>query len=221
MTDIGRRGFMKRAVATAAAAAFGAVVLAPGAVAQDEPQDLMSYLNGRPLPRVGEDIPVRVSAANVPLKLNALGALTLDFKGGVNLKVKTSKTDGLVMEVQGFHVEADTSPSTPDSGTLIAMSVTRAAITPHSVLQAADGGGVEMLIHLSLTVEATDKATGETTSALSTDPTKYATLKATDVKEFPPVNQLCTLLEPVQLYDPQGNRAGTLEGFDAIMSKAD
>lgn len=215
-----RRGFMKAAVAMAAAAAIGAAALAPGASAQDGPEDLGALLGG--LPPVGTDIPATVSAANVPLKLNALGALTPDFKGGINFSVKTSKADGLVVEVQGFRVEADTSPNTPKAGTLIAMSMADATLTPLSIIR-SDG---EMLVYLSLTVEVIDKATGETTTMLSTDPAKYATLKATKLKEFPPVNQLYTLQEPVQLYEQQGGTltdkpAGTLGGFDAIVNKSE
>ncbi|MEU3749030.1 MULTISPECIES: twin-arginine translocation signal domain-containing protein [Streptomyces] len=216
MTDIDRRGFMRGAAATAAA--IGASTLAPSrALASDAPEKHGTI----PLPPPGTDVPVSMYAANVLLKLNTLGALTLAFKGGINLQVKTSKTDGLVMEVQGFRMEADTSPSTPKSGTLITMAMSNMTTTPLSILQAASGaGGLEMLIYLSLTVDVIDKATGQTTSMLATDPTTYATLKATDVKEFPPVDQLCKLQEPVQLYDAQGHVAGTLEGFNAIMSKA-
>ncbi|MGW0393874.1 hypothetical protein ACWDYJ_23865 [Streptomyces sp. NPDC003042] len=61
---------------------------------------------------------------------------------------------------------------------------------------------------------------------LSTEPTKYVTLKATEVKAFPPVNQSWTLQNPVQLYPQGGSEAdgtapdGELQGFDAIVNQS-
>lgn len=226
-----RRGFMKGAAVTAAAVGAGAGALGPGAgvaaAAQPTP-DLGAILGGLiPLPPIGVDIPCSCYGANVPLKINILGALTLDFKGGINVCVRTSSTEGLVLEIQGHRVEADTSPGTPNSGTLIAITMSNATITPLSVLEVVGSGGLQMLVYLSLTIEVIDKATGETTLMLSTDPTKYATLKATDVKAFPPVNQLYKLQEPVKLY-PQGGSeadgtapAGELSGFDVIVNQSE
>ncbi|MGA5065532.1 hypothetical protein ACPB9E_17515 [Streptomyces exfoliatus] len=177
------------------------------------------------LPPIGVDIPCSMYAADVPLELNILGTLTLDFKGGINVCVRTSTTEGLVLEIQGFRVEADTSPSTPGAGTLLALTMSNATVTPLSVLQITAAGGPEMLLHLSLTAEVIDKATGETITTLATDPTKYATLRATNLTSFPPANQLCTLQEPVRLYASQGgtiqmdNPAGELQGFDVVVNQ--
>lgn len=138
-----------------------------------------------PPPPIGVDLPCRCYAATVPLKLDTLGLLTLDFKGGINFCVRTSKEEGLVLEIQGSRMEADRNPNTPNSGTLIAITMSNATPTPLSVLQPSSTGGLEMFLYLSLTVEVIDKATKKTTCILSTDPRKYATLKATDVRSFP------------------------------------
>ncbi|MFC7220975.1 twin-arginine translocation signal domain-containing protein [Streptomyces polyrhachis] len=226
-----RRGFMKGAAVTAAAVGAGA--LGSGtAAAQPIPDtglgSLGQILGGLiPLPPIGVDIPCSCYGANVPLKINILGALTLDFKGGINVCIRTSTPEGIIVEIQGHRVEADTSPSTPNSGTLIAITMSNATLTPLSVLEALGSGGLQMLIYLSLTVEIIDKATGETIGMFSTDPSKYATLKATDVKAFPPVNQLYTLQEPVTLYPMGGSEAagtepaGVLEGFDVIVNQSE
>ncbi|MGY5002842.1 hypothetical protein [Streptomyces griseus] len=189
--------------------------------------DLGALISGQiPLPPVGVDIPCSMYASNVPLQLNILGALVLDFKGGINLTVRTSKEDGIVLEVQGFRVEADLSPKTPQSGTLIAITTANATLTPLSALQIAGAGGLEMLIHLSLVFSTIDKATGTETVIAATDPKKYATLRAADVKAFPPVNQQYTLQVPVKLYPQGGSEAeeaepvGVLEGFDAIWNQS-
>lgn len=198
-----------------------------GTAEQEGPPDLGGIIGGLiPLPPVGVDIPCSMYAANVPLKLHILGALTLDFKGGINVCVRASKAEGLVLEIQGFRLEADTSPSTPGAGTLIALTMPNATSTPLSVLQNAAAGGLEMVLYLSLTAEVIDKATSETITTLATDSTKYATLRATNLKAFPPVNQLFTLQEPVRLYERQGDTvqtdkpAGELQGLDIIANQS-
>ncbi|UBU08490.1 hypothetical protein [Nonomuraea gerenzanensis] len=204
-----RRRFLR------AAAGMAAAVVTAGTEAL-----LPDDASAAPLPPTGVDIPCSMYAADVPLKLNILGALTLDFKGGINLLVRTSRPEGLVMEVRGFRVEADTSPSTPGSGTLFALALSEATLTPLSVMQASGGGGGELLVHLSLTMTVIDKATGETITAPATGPTKYATLRQSDVSSFPPVNASWRLHEPVQLLDPAGQVAGELQGFDAVVNGA-
>ncbi|MFE0805459.1 hypothetical protein [Streptomyces sp. NPDC058812] len=161
-------------------------------------------------------------APNVPLKLNMLGALTLDFKGGIGLVVRTSTTDEAALEVQGFRTEADLNPTTPNSGTIIALTLSNETPTPLSTLTSA---GL-LRVHLSLTATMTDKATGEETVVASMDTATYATLRSDNVESFPPVNQPWTLQEPVTLYEPGGSEAqgsqvvGTLEGYDATVNHA-
>ncbi|MGW0425258.1 twin-arginine translocation signal domain-containing protein [Streptomyces sp. NPDC003015] len=221
-----RRGFLRGAAAAVATVGAGVLFSGSARAVQAHSQAGKALAAAFPLPPVGVEVPCSMYAANVPLKLNSLGALTLDFKGGINFKVLTTNTAGLVLEVLGFRMEADLSPSTPDSGTLVSLEQLNATLTPLSSLQASPSGGMEMLVRLSLTTQVIDKATGETVLLLSTDPTKYATLKATDVKAFPPVNQPYTLQEPVQLYLQGGSRAqgtdpaGTLEGFDVIVNQS-
>jgi hypothetical protein len=231
MTDRGtasaekdRRGFLRGAVA--AVAAVGTGVLLSGSAHAVQPHSragkAMSDVPPFPLPPVGVDIPCSMYAANVPLKVNILGALTLDFKGGINLMTRTSNADGIVLEVQGFRVEADTSPSTPNSGTLIALTLSNATLTPLSTLTST---GL-LRVHLSLTLTVTDKATGEDVFQANTDPTAYATLRSENIKEFPPVNQPWTLEQPVTFYESGGSAeqgspvVGTLEGFNAIVNQS-
>ncbi|WP_412075871.1 hypothetical protein ACLF6K_08480 [Streptomyces xanthophaeus] len=136
------------------------------------------------------------------------------------LTVRTSKTDELVLEILGFRMEADTSPSTPNSGTLIVLTMSNATLTPLSVIT-PDG---MLLVRLPLTVSTIDKATGEETVIASTDPAKYATLRSESIKSFPPVNQTWTLQEPVTLYvagttAAEGSAVGMLEGFNLTVNQ--
>jgi hypothetical protein len=179
------------------------------------------------LPPAGVAIPCSAYSENAALKLNALGVLTLDFKGDIDFYVRTSSTDGVVMDVQAFRMEADTSPSTPGSGSVVALTLSETVPTPHSVLSTAESGGLELLINLSLTLTVTDKATNEEVLRASTDPTKHATLRAGDVNQFPPVNQPYKLQDLVQLYPDGGSAAngdepmGELQHFDGILDQRD
>jgi hypothetical protein len=223
-----RRGFMKGAAVTAAAVGAGA--LAPGAAEAAQPDpgigDLGALLGG--LPPVGVDIPCSCYAANVPLKLNIMNIVSLDFKGGINVCVRTSKVDGIILEIQGHRVEADLNPTQPNSGTIIVITMSNVTLTPLSVITSA---GLALL-KLSLTISTVDKATGVETVIASTDPSKYAELVSTDaagneapVKAFPPVNQNYALKEAVQLYKPgttaaEGEPIGVLEGFGVVVNHA-
>ncbi|MFD5110510.1 hypothetical protein [Streptomyces cinereoruber] len=169
-----------------------------------------------PAPPRGVGFPHSMYAANVPLRIYVLGRLTLDFKGGINLTSKTVSQGQVVFEVDGFRMEADTSPSTPNSGMLISLT-SNDTPAPPSVLKSNGAGGSEMLIHLNLNLEIIDKATGEMVQLLHTeDPAKYATLRAADVKTFPLDNQRLTLEEPISFLAEDGQAAGELERFDAI-----
>ncbi|MFC8495063.1 hypothetical protein ACFUJU_30565 [Streptomyces sp. NPDC057235] len=172
-----------------------------------------------PLPPAGVELPHSAYAANVPLKLNILGLLTLDFKGGFTLDVQTADTDRTTMKFKKLHMEADTSPSTPDSGTLFSLASADTADTPLSTLNSSS----ELRLHTALILKITDKETGEILARLSTAPGKYATLKADNVQTLPLVNQPLTLQEPVHLFELSSDgtvqtdqQAGTLESFDAI-----
>lgn len=182
----GRRGFVERVVAVAMAAAIGTGALLSGSAhaAPAVPQ--------APVPPVGVAIPLR--AGDVPLKLSVLGITTLEFKGNTRLIAQTGP-DGLALGVQGAWMEADTSPDTPNSGTLIALKIPNATLKPRSVLQKATGGDLEMLLHSPVTIEVIDKATGETVLQVPpAGPTQPATPEAPDVKTFNGVARLLSAL---------------------------
>jgi hypothetical protein len=227
-----RRGFL-RGAATAAAAVGAGVLFSGSAYAEPgRPQAGKAPSDPSPIsvpPPVGVEIPCSAYAANAPLKLNIMNIVTLDFKGGINYLVKESSADGIVLEVQGFRMEADLSPTTPDRGTIIVLALAENTRQPVSVVQ-SNG---EMFIRLPLTVATIDKATGEETVLAYTDPSMYATLRSTDetgspapVKTFPPVNQNYMLQEPVHFYPQGGSKAngdapiGELPAFDVLMNQS-
>jgi hypothetical protein len=157
------------------------------------------------LPPVGAEVPFTMHAAAVPLKLDSLGSLTIGFKGGIDILVRGAGDAGIALSVERFRMKAGTSPSTPAGGRLISLTHRTGGQAPPSVVQTGGGSGrLVMLIHLDLAIEVVDKATRRTVRALAMDPTRHATLKATDVKSFPPVDQ----------------PAGTLDGFDVVVNQS-
>ncbi|MFI6006150.1 twin-arginine translocation signal domain-containing protein [Streptomyces sp. NPDC051366] len=213
-----RRGFLRGVAAAAAAVGVGGL-LSGGAWAAPVRWSAGTAVASRaPLPPIGTNIPCSTYAANVPLKVNVLSVLTLDFKGGCEFFVRTSQVSGLDLEIKSFRVEADASPATPDSGTLLALTVTSSTSTPLSRLNVNEQGGMEMVLYVPLTLDAIDKATAETILTVTSGPGAYATFKAAEVREFPPVNLAYSLQEPVKLYGSDGSQAGVLEGFDGVMN---
>ncbi|CQR59497.1 hypothetical protein [Streptomyces leeuwenhoekii] len=216
---------MKKIISALVAAATGALLAGtahalPVHAQAGKTTALPSVASERiPAPPIGVDSPHSVYAANVPLQINILGNLTVDFKGGINLTPRRTTENETVFEVQNFRVEADTSPSAPHRGTLIVLKKWNNALTPLSVLQPSSGGRSEMLIYLSLTLEFIDKATGETVQTLHTDPTQYATLRATDVTSFPLVNQHFSLQEQVSFFQKGDYKPhAKLAAFDSVIN---
>src|SRR5262249_25841113 len=62
------------------------------------------------LPPIGLEIPCSMYAVNVPLRVNVLGLVTLDFKGGIRYRVESDITSGLggvKLKIIGFEMSAD------------------------------------------------------------------------------------------------------------------
>lgn len=218
-----RRGFMKGAAVTAAAVGAGALV--PGtaqAVEAGAADRAAAQPFPFPLPPVGVEIPCSCYAANVPLKIST-GILNLDFKGGINVRVQTSNETGLVLQVIGHKVVADT----PEVKVTIEQSDT--TLTPLSVLRMNPGnpGGIppvppfpEMIVKLLFTVTIEPKGARMAPLVLSTDPNHPATLSSGVLKTFPPSNQTYNLTGRVPLLDQNGNQAGELQGFPVTVNQS-
>jgi hypothetical protein len=62
------------------------------------------------LPPVGSDVPIASHAADTPMRLDVLGVVTLDFKGGIRFRVVdriSSGLGGVTLEVIGNEWSAD------------------------------------------------------------------------------------------------------------------
>lgn len=69
----------------------------------------MSLLGGL-IPPIGLEIPISCYSVNTPLKMDVLGVVTLDFKGGIKYRIEANLGAGLggvKMKVLGFEMSAD------------------------------------------------------------------------------------------------------------------
>ncbi|OLZ65753.1 hypothetical protein AV521_30555 [Streptomyces sp. IMTB 2501] len=216
-----RRGFMKGAAVTAAAVGAGALVPGTAQAAEAERNAALQPAFPFALPPVGVDIPCSCYASNVPLQLNT-GVVNLDFKGGIDICVRTSSETGVVLEVIGHKVVADTPTQT------VTIEQSDTTITPLSLMQMNPGNPTavppvppfpEMIVKLlfKLTVAPKD---GSPPLVLSTDPNNPATLSSGLLKAFPPANQGYTLGGNVPLLDQNGNQAGMLQGFPVTVNQS-
>jgi len=85
------------------------------------------------LPSVGLEIPCSMYALNVPLQIDALGLVTLDFKGGITVRVEGNLREGLGgirLRIIGHEVSADS----PELGT-VTLSQSDIDTTPLSLLE--------------------------------------------------------------------------------------
>jgi hypothetical protein len=65
---------------------------------------------GSLLPPIGLEIPCSMYAVNVPFRVDVLGVITLDFKGGIRVRVENNLTTGLGgvgLRTIGWEVSAD------------------------------------------------------------------------------------------------------------------
>lgn len=222
-TGSDRRGFMKGAAVTAAAVGAGALAAATAQAAGTGAAERVAARSFPfPLPPVGVEIPCSCYAVNVPLRIST-GLLTLDFRGGINVRVRTSNETGLLMEVTGHRVVADT----PE--VLVTIEQSDATITPLSVLQMNPGDPAaippvppfpEMIVKLLFTVTIEPKSARMAPLVLSTDPTNPATLSSGALMNFPPVNQTYSLTTPVPLYDQTGDQVAELQAFPVTVNQS-
>jgi hypothetical protein len=212
----GRRAFVK-GVAAAVTAVGAGVMLPHAAAATGRGKQQAAPLFPFPPPPVGVEIPCSMYAANASLRLHSPNAVTLDFKGGISYRATSADENRADFDVPGFRVEADLSPNTPNSGTVIVITSSPEAT---ATLSMGASGEAEMVTRLPATVSTIDKASGQETVMAVEDPAQPFVLVSRNVQAFPPVNQWHELQHPVRLLDLSGNPAGSLDVFAALMNQS-
>jgi hypothetical protein len=151
------------------------------------------------LPPIGLEIPCSMYAVNVPLSVDVLGVLTLDFRGGIRVRVEENIVSGLGgvrLRVIGFEMTAQSAAI----GT-VTMSQADIDTTPLSLLEIIGNSPVfrqTMFLDFTVTVEKPPAGGGP----LVLSNTKTATLINNNLTNFPPQGDVYQLQEPVDLAPP-------------------
>ena len=149
------------------------------------------------LPSIGLEIPCSCYANNVPLNVDVLGLITLDFKGGITVRVEGNLTSGLggvKLRVIGHEVEADS----PVLGR-VTISQADTEMTPLSLLELTRNlpPTYRQTMYLDFDITIEKPPGGGPPLVLST--TKTAALVNDNLLRFPPQGDVYQLQEPVDL----------------------
>lgn len=156
----------------------------------------MTFPGSRYLPAIGVEIPCSCHAADTPLRVDVLGVLRLDFKGGIRVRVEANIREGLGgvrLKVIGHEVSAD-------SEVLGRVTISQADIdtTPLSLVEIIGNSPVfRQTMFLDFTVTVEKPPGGGPPLMLSN--TKTATLVSGTLSTFPPQGDVYQLQEPVDL----------------------
>jgi hypothetical protein len=136
-------------------------------------------------------------AVNVPLRVNVLGIITLDFKGGIKYRVEANSGAGLggrKLKVIGFEMSADS----PILGK-VTLSQADSDITPLSLLEVISNvpPTFRLTTFLDFTMTIEKPASGGPSMVLGN--TKTMTLHNNSLTTFPPQGAVFQLQEPVDL----------------------
>ena len=157
----------------------------------------MAAVLGGLLPPIGLEIPCSCYAVNVPLQVNVLGVITLDFKGGIKVRVEANISDGLggvKLKVIGHEVSAD-------SPVLGKVTISQADIdtTPLSLLEVLStlppSFRQTMFLDFTVTIEKPPGGGGPLVLSNATP----AVLVNDNLTVFPPQGSVYQLQQPVDL----------------------
>ncbi len=178
------------------------MVVAVGAMVRPSyPKENVDVLvPGHPyLPPIGLEIPCSMYANAVPLRVGALGVLTLDFQGGIRVRVEENIAAGLGgvrLRVIGCDVSAES-----DALGTVTMSQADFDTTPLSLLEIMGNSPVfRQTMFLDFTVTVEKPPAGDGPLVLSN--TKTASLVNNNLTNFPPQGDVYQLQEPVALVRP-------------------
>lgn len=154
-------------------------------------------MSNRYLPPIGLEIPISGYAVNVPLQVNVLGVITLDFKGGIRFRVEGNINEGLggvKLRIIGHEMSADS----PVLGK-VTLAQADIDVTPLSLLELISESPPTFrntIFHdFTLTIEKPPG--GGPPMVLSN--VKTAALLNTKLTAFPPQGAVYQLQQPIDL----------------------
>ncbi len=149
------------------------------------------------LPPIGLEIPCSTYAVNVPLKVDVLGIITLDFKGGITVRVEANLAEGLggvKLRVIGQEVSADS----PVLGE-VTISQADTDATPLSLLELTKNLPPKFKNTMFLDFDVRIEKPPGGGPPLVLRNTKTAKLLNDNLTQFPPQGSVYQLQEPVDL----------------------
>lgn len=157
----------------------------------------MSFAIPGLLPPIGLEMPLSCYAVAVPLSVNVLGLITLDFKGGATVRVEdriSSGLGGVKLRVLGFEMSADS----PILGQ-VTLSLADIDVTPLSLLELVSSlpPVYRNTLFLDFTVTVQKPPGGGPPLVLSN--TEPAELFNNELPTFPPQGNVYQLQQPVEL----------------------
>ena len=170
------------------------------------------------LPPIGLEIPCSMYAVNVPLQINVLGLISLDFKGGIVYRTEAnlaSGQGGVKLKVIGFEMSADS----PVLGK-VTLSQADTNTTPLSLLEIISTLPPKFRITNFLDVTVTIEKSPAGGPPLTLANTKTMTLLNDNLTVFPPQGSVFQLQQPVDLAPVQAPSQiiGTLQQFPVTVS---
>ena len=149
------------------------------------------------LPPIGLEIPMSMYAVNVPLKVDVLGVITLDFKGGRKMRVESVLKTGLGgvgLKVIGFEISADS----PVLGK-VTLSQADVDTTPLSLLEVVSDNPPVLRETLFLDFNVTIEKPPGGGPPLVLSNTKTAQMLNARLSVWPPQGNVYQLIQPVDL----------------------
>ena len=156
--------------------------------------DIVDTNTAELLPTLGSEIPCTCYAVNVPLKVNTLGIVPLDFKGGIKFRTESNSASGVKLKLYDFEVSAHS----PVLGK-ITISQPVDNVTPLGPLE--ESGATPPTLRQTIFADFTltiEKPPGGGPPMVLTN-TKTARLVNNSLRVFPPQDDVYHWQEPVDL----------------------
>ncbi|MCX4596963.1 hypothetical protein OG819_47245 [Streptomyces sp. NBC_01549] len=150
-----------------------------------------------PLPSIGQEIPVACHASDTPLRVDALGLVTVDIKGGFRARVEQEVQAGVKLKVVGFEMSGDS----PVLGR-VTLAWADLGTSPLSAVEVNGSSNYRNTMYFDWTLTIEKPPSGGGPMTLSG--TKTAVLIGDQLTNYPPQGVGYQLQQPVD-FAPAGN----------------
>ncbi|ADD39997.1 hypothetical protein [Stackebrandtia nassauensis] len=200
----------------ACAATIAALALVAPATAQAAPTAA--------LPTPGQKFDLTVTSEGIGLTIDGKAITSEPLRGTLTVTIDANPSDPKKLSVEAKPSDLTLSTKAPQT-TSITVNQDNAVVDEKSILRVVKPTPATyehiMVLDLKLTVSM-PAAPGKAEEIMQLATKDPAQLRATDVKQFPPVNQQYSLAGPVELISQDGSSTVpmTLDGFDVIVNQS-